>query len=836
MSDTDIPVFDFGEEMAEFMVWEGQAKFLESDKRRIGLFTGAGNGKCLRKGTKLLRSSGDTVEVQNVVPGDRLLGMCGIRTVEKTVTGYGLMYEVRPVIGTPHFVNGDHILTLVCSGTKEFSKWKDGDIQDVSVKEWLAWGPARKKRWKLFYSEAVDFERSLEAEVISPYVMGLLLGDGSILSTPTVTTMSPVILEAWSKEAARFGLRVCTPNDKRTAPTWYASGTPGVLNPITKELRRLGVHGHNSGNKFIPDLYKFGSQQTRLELLAGLMDTDGSKMNTCYDYTSKSQRLAEDVVFVAKSLGILATISPCMKGCQTGAVGKYWRVILSGATKIPSRIKKLPERKQIKKVLRTGFSITPVGEETYYGFSLDGDARFLLADFMVSHNSRVLTVRAIMDGVAQDGWWENELSKDWKGNPLRLVMAAPHSRYITNRLAPAFRGMLSSFEAHIGRPIHSPTGKNRNGWFDSKDERRQEMKNGVVFNFYGLHDEESAIAADVAGMYIDEGTFLTSHNIWTRANQRVRDPRALVHRVAVVGTPEKSHFLYEVFFDPTTDLPRPDVDAFTDSALSNPMLDPGFFEDAAHASTAMIDMQVFGKWVKGVGGQRFSHVFDEATHLVEMDMSPRKYPDLIWHIGMDPGWATGSVIMSRKSPKRNAWMVYDEIVIEGMQMEETLADLQKRGFRLGNIKSFSSDPKDSHKRHSNSLSKESVADIIRRVMGIRPKCYQIPNTGALLTRLDVIDRLLRERKLFINKALLPRSRKTRGIINALRNFAFKEGKDTEGHFIDEITSETKNEWKHSIDALHYILMNNEYGYYRQAALGSQVTRGKHRRLEEDQED
>jgi hypothetical protein len=445
--------------------------------------------------------------------------------------------------------------------------------------------------------------------------------------------------------------------------------------------------------------------------------------------------------------------------------------------------------------------------------------------------SKILATRAIMDGVKQDGWWEGELAKDWKGNPLRLVMAAPHSRYITMRLAPAFRGMLSAFEAHIGRAIASPTGKHRNGWFDSKDERRQEMKSGIVYNFYGLHDEESAIASDVGGMYIDEGTFLTSHGIWTRANQRVRDPRAVTSHVVVVGTPEKSHFLYEVFFDPTTDLPRPDVEAFTDSALSNPMLEPEFFEDAAHASPLMVDMQVFGKWVKGVGGQRFSQSFDEAVHLVEMDMDPRKYPQLLWHLGLDPGWASGSLVAMRKSPKHNAWMLYDEIVIEGMQLEEVLAESKFRGYRLGNIKSFSSDPKDSHKRHSNSLTKESVADIIRRVVGIRPKCYQIPNTGDLITRLNVIDMLLRERQLFINKALLPRSRKTRGIVNSLRNFAFKEVKDLEGHFIDEITVETKNEWKHSIDAVHYVLMNNEYGAYRRVNMGANArTRPQHRRM------
>jgi len=797
----NIPVFDFGEEYAEFMVWEEQAAFLEATARRIGLFTGAGFGKCLRYGTQVLMADGTTKEVQDILVEDRVQGLSGVRVVQNTSRGRGMMYEVKPIIGDPHYVNEDHILTLVCSGNKEYSRYKDGDLLDVSVKEWLGWGPTAKKRWKLFYSPGVDFERPETELPINPYIMGILLGDGSIMDTPAVTTMDPEILEEWKQEADKFG-----------------------------------VHGVNCGMKFIPDVYKYGTRETRLQILAGLMDTDGHKTGGYYDYVSKSERLARDVVFVAKSVGILATISPSVKACQTGAVGNYWRVTLSGASDVPSRIKKLAPRLQIKNVLRTGFTITSVGVEDYYGFSLDGDCRFLLADFIVSHNSKILSVRAIMDGVKQDGWWEGELASDWKGNPLRFVMAAPHSRYITNRLAPAFRGMLSSIESHIGRPLHAPTGKNRNGWFDSKDERRQEMGNGLVYSFYGLHDEESAIAADVGGMYIDEGTFLQSSGIWTRANQRVRDPRAIESHVVVCGTPEKSHFLYEVFFDPNTDLPRPDVAAFTGSALNNPLLEPEFFEDASHASSAMVDMQVFGKWVKGVGGQRFSTVFDESTHVVDMDMDPRKYPHLKWHIGLDPGWATGSLVAMRKSPKHNAWMLYDEIVIEGMQLEEVLKDCQDRGFRLGNIQSFSSDPKDSHKRHSNSLSKESVADIIKRVMGIRPKTRLIPNTGALLTRLDVIALLLKERKLFINKALMPRSRRTRGVINSLRNFAFKEQKNLESHFIDEITSETKNEWKHSIDAMHYVLMTNEYETYRRVRFGDSARNVKKTRRFQDEED
>src|SRR6202030_113517 len=63
---------------------------------------------------------------------------------------------------------------------------------------------------------------------------------------------------------------------------------------------------------------------------------------------------------------------------------------ISGNTdQIPTRLprKKAPPRQQKKVATRTGFSTHPLGEGPYYGFTLDGDGRFLLGDFTVTHNS-----------------------------------------------------------------------------------------------------------------------------------------------------------------------------------------------------------------------------------------------------------------------------------------------------------------------------------------------------------------------------------------------------------------------------------------------------------------
>jgi len=69
------------------------------------------------------------------------------------------------------------------------------------------------------------------------------------------------------------------------------------------QLRLWGVGGHE---KFVPEAYKWASAQDRLSVLQGLMDTDGTRdyrRGTGAEFYSHSRQLAEDVAFLARSLG-----------------------------------------------------------------------------------------------------------------------------------------------------------------------------------------------------------------------------------------------------------------------------------------------------------------------------------------------------------------------------------------------------------------------------------------------------------------------------------------------------------------------------------------------------
>src|SRR5262249_44697567 len=134
--------------------------------------------------------------------------------------------------------------------------------------------------------------------------------------------------------------------------------------------------------KTIPCQYLRNCESLRLHLLAGLLDTDGDLHSNCYSLTTKFPQLRDDILYLCRSLGFAAYSTPTTKGIKsTGFTGVYHRISISGETnRIPCRIayKQATPRKQVKDVLRTGFAIEPAGTGDSYGFTLDGDGRFLV--------------------------------------------------------------------------------------------------------------------------------------------------------------------------------------------------------------------------------------------------------------------------------------------------------------------------------------------------------------------------------------------------------------------------------------------------------------------------
>jgi len=243
----------------------------------------------------------------------------------------------------------------------------------------------------------VEFHSEYQKElVIPPYILGLLLGDGHLSTKKTeLTTADQPIAEAYTQFCESLGYEVSL-HTKKDSAAWGLYHKTGTNNGgkrldltndpdvVRRELRRLGLLDTNSGSKFIPLSYQTRSISDRLELLAGLIDTDGfyDQNKNSYEYCSKSRKLAEDVIFVARTAGLKA----CEPTCKVVDGVAYYRVNLSGF--IPSRL----ERKQTirentkQQQLTHGFSLESVGEGDIYGFTVDKDNLYLMEDTTIQRN------------------------------------------------------------------------------------------------------------------------------------------------------------------------------------------------------------------------------------------------------------------------------------------------------------------------------------------------------------------------------------------------------------------------------------------------------------------
>lgn len=364
--------------------WMVEGCFL---KGTVALIAGDGGiGKCVGAGTPILMYDGSIMPAEQVKNGDVLMGPDSKpRLVRGVTAGSGPLFRVTPVKGDPYVVNSNHVLSLKL-WAKSAQRQFDFPV-NLSVRQYLAL-PKEKKRALMGWRSGVEWpERAVEMQ---PYLLGLWLGDGTagfpdITSADGAETVIPAMEEF--AEGTELSIRSIKREDQGLATT-YRLRRPGgqKTNPFVETLRSYGIYNEKS----IPADYLANSKRVRLELLAGLIDTDGHLLNGCYEIVQKRRVLAEQIAFLARSLGLAAYVKITMKRSQVSELRPYHRVHISGEiSRVPVRLahKKAAARRQKKNVLVTSIKVEPIGEGAYFGFEVDADHLFLLGDFTVTHNS-----------------------------------------------------------------------------------------------------------------------------------------------------------------------------------------------------------------------------------------------------------------------------------------------------------------------------------------------------------------------------------------------------------------------------------------------------------------
>lgn len=338
-------------------------------------------GKCFAKGTRFVMFDGSIKNVEDIIVGDILMGPDSKpRTVLATKQGRDEMFKITPGNGESHIVNSKHPIRTIYRKTY-------GNI----VREELVTAPDYIKmiqehpRWRECYAlekTGVEFEH--KDVLIDPYIFGLWIGDGAS-DDSYITNEDPEVIEAIYKYAKDHNLRITIKDNKNSKAKDYRFTRleTETNNWFRQELSRLGV----LNNKFIPKDYIVTDRKSRLEFLAGIIDTDGSfdSRKGNFEIAQKNPYVTAGIVYIARSCGLKTTVTErVIKGTT------YYRImILSNAWEIPTKI----TRKQCKEYtalqknpLECRFDVESIGIDDYYGFEVDGDQLCLLEDFTIVHN------------------------------------------------------------------------------------------------------------------------------------------------------------------------------------------------------------------------------------------------------------------------------------------------------------------------------------------------------------------------------------------------------------------------------------------------------------------
>jgi superfamily II DNA or RNA helicase len=401
-------------------------KFLLSKNNRI-LGDDMGLGKVIANDRPVLTPNG-WVEHGSLVVGDYVIGSNGKPTKVLAVYPNPLKdyYNITFTDGTVVEACDEHLWSVYTPsqkkrGTKnQILTIKDMlDTEKVVVSSGVGYNEKKKYTTKTYYRmsngdckwyipmvKPVEFNpRGVK---IDPYLLGVLLGDGSIsvMNRVGLTSKDPEIINEISN---RLPNNMLISDLKEEISFGFIMKDKSKGNTLLKSLEHYKLLGTKSDNKFIPEDYKFNTINIRLEVLQGLLDTDGycSKNGTIQHY-SVSKQLSDDVKELVQSLGGVAR--------QRSKVGSYklpsgelkkCKICYTLTINLPEHIKPFKLSRKLENVVNLKkyhpsrgiksieFSRRTLGQ----CITVDTeDSLYVIDQYVVTHNTLMSTIASIESG------------------------------------------------------------------------------------------------------------------------------------------------------------------------------------------------------------------------------------------------------------------------------------------------------------------------------------------------------------------------------------------------------------------------------------------------------
>jgi hypothetical protein len=345
---------------------------------------------CLAPNTPVLLWGGSTKIAKEVKNGDKLIGDDGTsRTVLEIVKGTADMYKICQLNGDDYTVNGNHILSLYFSGNACIS-WIE------KTQHWkLMWFDKKQLRIRYKTKSCKLIPKDDGYNFIIQFRDSIMMDDKIDIKVTDYLKL-PISLKAklkgyrckevqWDEQKVNL--------DPYILGLWLGNGDGDVNVTFLQKLRSYNL----VNNKHIPIEYIINSRDIRLKVLAGIIDTDGYMYCNCIQIqiSQKNKVLSDQICYLSRSLGFYCTQiemekSSMYNGERKTGIYNIMTISGNGIEDIPTKNThiKLNTKKQINDMLVTEISaVIPIGKGEYYGWKLDGNRRFLLGDFTVTHNS-----------------------------------------------------------------------------------------------------------------------------------------------------------------------------------------------------------------------------------------------------------------------------------------------------------------------------------------------------------------------------------------------------------------------------------------------------------------
>ena len=355
-------------------------------------YTGVGKANPLS--TPVLTPKG-FIPMGEVKVGTKVIGEDGKPYDVSAIYPQGVIdvYEVTFQDGTKSRCSKEHLWKFKAKSSKH-SEWQVDTLGNL-MKYNLKLG----KSWNLSIpvNKAVEFSIGEELP-IDPYVLGILLGDGGFTTDRVTLTNSEKDIVAKCQSSLKDWGEFTLHSSQKFQHCF--KGIDTRENKLRRTLKLLELIGNKSETKFIPISYLHSAIEERVQLLKGLMDTDGHVTSKgTYQFSTTSPVLKEDFKYLCRSLGYRCTElvdSRPEKGADCYRITILTDDIIVSSEKHLSRLSQVKQGNRIFSYdnLRI-VDIQFVGQEECQCISVDsGDHTYICDDFIVTHNTWLIIIIA----------------------------------------------------------------------------------------------------------------------------------------------------------------------------------------------------------------------------------------------------------------------------------------------------------------------------------------------------------------------------------------------------------------------------------------------------------